>query len=91
MAKRGQFKRPVEPLEKAFQHAMDAIGSNEEGVALFMVAGEIMSTKRTSQSFENNVQRLANNLIGVYDIGADARVVREDIELFYQTEAVWQT
>lgn len=68
---------------------MDAIGYCEEGVALFMVAGEIMSTKRTSQSFENNVARLANNLIGVYDLGADARVVREDIEVFYQSEAAW--
>lgn len=88
MAQRGEFKKPVEPLQKALNYAMDMIGSCEEGVALFMVAGEVMSTKRTSACFDNNVKRLANNLIGIYDYGADVRAVREDIELFYESQAL---
>lgn len=83
MPAKGQFKPPVEPLSQAVNRAMAAIDYGEGGVAIFMVAGEVLSTKRGSQAFENNVARLANNLVGVYDWGADVRCVREDLAEFY--------
>lgn len=84
MAAKGQFKAPVEPLTRALDRAMEAIDGADGEVAIFMVAGEVLSTRRTSQAFDYNVTRLANNLVGVYDIGADARHVREDLGEFYQ-------
>jgi len=84
MPAKGQFKPPVEPLSRAVTRAMDAIDHGEEGVAIFMVGGEVLTTKRGSQAFENNVARLANNLVGVYDWGADVRYVREDLAEFYE-------
>jgi hypothetical protein len=87
MAARGQFKPPVAPLSKALNRAMEAIDSDENGVAIFLVAGEVLSTKRRSEAFENNVVRLGNNLVGVYDLGADPRRVREDLAEFYKGSA----
>ena len=84
MPAKGQFKPPVEPLSRAVNRAMEAIDSGEDGVAIFMVGGEVLSTRRKSQAFENNVARLANNLVGVYDWGADVRSVREDLAEFYE-------
>lgn len=88
MAAKGQFKSPVEPLTRALDRAMEAIDGAGEEVAIFMVAGEVLSTRRSSQAFDNNTARLANNLVGVYDIGADARRVREDLGEFYKSSAV---
>lgn len=84
MAARGQFKAPVEPLARALDRAMEAIDGADGVVAIFMVAGEVLSTRRSSQAFDHNVARLANNLVGVYDIGADSRRVREDLSEFYR-------
>lgn len=84
MAARGHFKAPVEPLSSALNRAMDAIDIAGEAVAIFMVAGEVLSTRSSSKAFKKNVTRLANNLVGVYDIGADSRRVREDLGEFYK-------
>jgi UV DNA damage repair endonuclease len=78
-----KMKEPVEPLSRALDRTMELIGGTDEEVAIFMVGGEITSTKRRSQSFENNVARLVNNLVGVYNLGADACRVREDLAEFY--------
>jgi hypothetical protein len=83
MEHKGQYVHPVQPFHEALDHAMEAIDSCESGAAVFMVAGHVMCTKRTSLSFENNVDRLASGLIGVYDGGADYRCVREDLMEFY--------
>jgi hypothetical protein len=83
MAQKGQFKHPVEPLPVAFDRVIDAIERSRARVAVFMVAGKILTTKSTSAAFERNLTRLANNLVGVYDRGADARGVREDLGTFY--------
>jgi len=83
MAHKGQFKPPVQPLSVALERAMefiDAYGS----CALFMVAGKICASKRQSEHCEKRMQKLASNLVGVYDDGADARWLREDIEVFYR-------
>lgn len=82
-----KMKEPVESLSKALDRTMELIGGANEEVAIFMVGGEITSTKRRSQSFENNVERLANNLVGVYNLGADARYVRGDLAEFYKGRA----
>jgi hypothetical protein len=87
MAQRGEFKPPVEPLNKALDRAMLLIDGADCDVAIFMVAGEVMSTRRRSQAFENNLARLANNLVGVYDLGADPRCVRADLAMFYPVAA----
>jgi hypothetical protein len=84
MAHRGQFKEPAVPLDDAHRKALELIDSHEGGCAVFMVAGEVHSTPRKSKCFENNVERLANNLVGVYDDGADPRAVWEDLSEFYQ-------
>jgi hypothetical protein len=78
-----KMKEPVEPLSRALDRTTELIGGTDEEVAIFMVGGEITSAKRRSQSFENNVARLVNNLVGVYNLGADARRVREDLAEFY--------
>jgi hypothetical protein len=83
MPRKGQFLEPAEPLIKACDRAMEMIDSAGCKVAIFMVAGAVTSTKSRSRSFENNLSRLANHLVGVYDIGADARRVREDLAEFY--------
>jgi hypothetical protein len=88
MAAKGAFKPPVEPLSKACDRAMEMIDGAGCRVAIFMVAGAVTSTKSKSQSFQNNVDRLANHLVGVYDIGADARRVREDLAEFYAGAAI---
>jgi len=83
MPRKGQLLHPVETLSKACDRAMEMIDGAGCKVAIFMVAGAVTSTKSKSQSFHNNVERLANHLVGVYDIGADARRVREDLAEFY--------
>jgi hypothetical protein len=89
MAHKGQLKTPVLPLKQAFDTAMDMIDSTDVPVALFMIAGSVHSTKSTSKSYENNLQRLASGLIGVYDQGADARGVLQDLSEFYPTKPVF--
>ena len=84
MAAKGQLKPPVAPLQRAFQHAMDVIDSADCQVAIFMVGGEVMATKQTSMAFNNNIERLSSGLVGVYDMGADARGVLEDLGEFYK-------
>jgi hypothetical protein len=84
MAQKGELKTPVQPFDEALEHALDAIDRCSEGVAVFMLAGRVACTKRTSQSFDNNVQRLAGGLVGVYDAGADYRAVRADLQEFYK-------
>jgi DNA-binding NarL/FixJ family response regulator len=84
MAKKGDFKAPAVPLEAAHRKAMDLIDSHEDGCALFMIAGEVHATGRKSKCFDNNVQRLANALVGVYDLGADSREVLQDLDVFYK-------
>lgn len=86
---KGQLKPPAVPLRKAFAQAMEAIDGSDCPVALFMVAGEVMATKKSSQAFENNVQRLASGLVGVYDEGADARSVLEDLRSFYEPRSLF--
>jgi hypothetical protein len=87
MPPKGQFLDPVEPLSKAFDRAMEFIDGAGCQVAIFMVAGAVTSTKSKSHSYENNLSRLANHLVGVYDIGADARRVRADLSEFYRAQA----
>jgi len=66
---------------------MDAISEGKEEVAIFMVDGKVMVTKKSSRSFDPNIQRLTNNLVGVYSLGADARHVRADLAEFYREAA----
>lgn len=87
MSQRAQFKPPIEPLQKAFERAMEAIDRGCEGTAVFMVAGRVRATKKGSPSFERNLRRLRNNVVGVYDLGADARHVRDDLAEFYRDAA----
>ena len=81
-----KFKPPLVPLRESLEHAMRYISKCDEGVALFWVAGEVRCTRKESPSFENTVKRLGKALIGVYDLGADVRRVREDIAVFYELE-----
>jgi len=87
MAAKGQFKAPVEPIGIAFERVMEAIGEGRGEVAIFMVGGKVMVTKKRSGSFGPNLERLRNNLVGVYDLGADARQVRADLAEFYRDAA----
>jgi hypothetical protein len=84
MAAKGQLKPPVIPFTKALHRIMDSIAGHEEGCAVFMLAGKITVTSRASRSFEPNTKRLATNLVGVYDDGADYRHVKEDLNEFYR-------
>ena len=79
-----KLKEPVESLSKALDRAMELIDGAHDEVAIFIVGGALTSTKRRSQSFENNLAQLANNLVGVYNLGADARCVRADLAEFYR-------
>jgi hypothetical protein len=87
MATLGQLKAPVLPLKTAYLKALELINSHEEGCAVFMLAGDVHATGRDSPSFQNNVDRIKGGLIGVYDLGADARQVFEDIKEFYREVA----
>lgn len=87
MPQKGQLKGPVQPIDKAVAHAIEVIDSCDYPVAVFMLAGEVMCTKQSSPSFDNNVKRLASGLVGVYDAGADYRRVRADIQEFYRERA----
>lgn len=87
MALKGEFKPPVLPLNQALEKAMELIDSADCDVAIFMVAGSVTGTKRRSQAYENNVTRLGNNLVGVYNISSDARRVRADLSEFYRALA----
>ncbi|MBF8177824.1 hypothetical protein [Herminiimonas contaminans] len=88
MALRGQFKPPVEPIEKAFRRAIEMIEGVDVPVAIFMIAGKIVVTKSTSGSFEAKTRLLANNLVGVYDWYVDPRDVLDDIKVFYPKESM---
>ena len=88
MAIRGQFKAPIESLDAAYRRAWQAIEDEPDGVALFMVGGALMITKRRSTAFAGNLIRLQNHLIGVYDNRVDIRQVRDDISVFYQQDQV---
>jgi hypothetical protein len=79
----GVERKPIEPLDQAFDRAIGTIEKARELVALFMVDGRIRATKSTSENYQKTVDRLIGNLIGVYDIGVDARVLRGDLEEFY--------
>jgi hypothetical protein len=85
--KKGQLKPPVDPIDVAFGRAMDLIYKNGTACAIFFLGGQIVSTKQSSRSFENNVARLSSGLVGVYDMGVDARHVREDLNEFYREHA----
>lgn len=52
-------------------------------MALFMLGGRVLSMKRTSRHFDDNVAWMASDLIGVYDCGADNRCVKDDLLEFY--------
>lgn len=88
MARKGQLKTPVVPLREAHEKAMALIDGYEDGCAIFMIAGNVHATRRTSQSFKNNLRALASNLVGVYDTGIDSRYVMEDLRTFYMEAAV---
>lgn len=87
MAHKGQLVQPKVPLKQAVEHAMEVIDDCRGKVAVFMVGGEVMCTKSSSQAFENNIKRLASGLVGVYDQTADARVVKADLAEFYRERA----
>lgn len=77
------FAVPQVPLHEAVEYAIHKITEADCPVAVFMVAGKITCTKKTSDTFEVKTQELKNNLVGVYDLGADHRRLREDIATFY--------
>jgi hypothetical protein len=87
MAKKGEFRPPAYPLREAFERATDIIYGTNCAVAVFMVGGRITTAKKTSEAYERRVALLANHLIGVYDQGADARVVMDDLREFYKDAA----
>jgi hypothetical protein len=84
---KGKLNPPVRPIQENFKKVMDLIDSYDVGCAIFMVGGEVMSTKRTSRSFENNLKRLESGLVGVYEFGVDARYVLDDLKEFYREHA----
>lgn len=87
MAAKGQFKDPLEPLGEALERAMAKIDECKGPIAIFMIGGRVSATRADSHSYEANLKRLANNLVGVYDLGADARQVRADLAEFYPEAA----
>jgi hypothetical protein len=88
MPAKGQFSPPVLPLGQALERAMEMIDSADCDVAIVMVGGALTSTKKRSQAYENNLARLGNNLVGVYNAASDARRVRADLGEFYQGATV---
>lgn len=83
MAHTGQFKPPAMPIAEAHRRAMWMLETCEEGVAIFMVAGVLTSSKKKSASYESRLRALAGNLVGVYEWHVDPRHVLEDIKEFY--------
>ncbi|WP_147376784.1 hypothetical protein [Noviherbaspirillum saxi] len=83
MARKGEFKQPVVPLRDAVERAMEIIDGYGCTVAIFMLAGQVTGTKKSSDAFERKTTLHANLLVGVYDQNADARQVREDLATFY--------
>lgn len=83
IAAKGQLKPPVQPIERAYSRAIDYLDRYGAG-ALFMKGGEVRFTRMDAPAFNSQVERLASGLVGVYDLGADARHVKEDLMEFYK-------
>jgi hypothetical protein len=84
MPRKGQFKPPVLPLTESCDMAVRSIERHVEGVAIFMVGGEVKAVRKSAPSFDSTVDRLASHLVGIYNLGFDHRNLRADMETFYR-------
>lgn len=85
MPQKGELKAPVAPLRDALERAMNIIDGYGCTVAIFMIGGKVSGTKTHSLSFANRLRLNGNLLVGVYDPYVDARMVEEDLAVFYST------
>lgn len=84
MASKGQFKRPVLPLNESCEMVMRAIERSSDGVAVFMLGGQVKCVRKTAAEFNTKTKVLASNLVGVYNLGFDHSSLRADLEVFYK-------
>ncbi len=84
MAKKGEYKQPIETAAQAFQRAMSITDSFTCGFALYMMAGQIRCARKSSSCYENRIDKFKNALIGVYDRDIDYSLIRQDIDAYYE-------
>lgn len=87
MAQKGVLKRPRITLDQACDRAVEIIDFADGPVAIFMVAGKLRQSRKSSPAFERTVKLLNSNFVGVYDMGFDFRRLREDLGEFYKGAA----
>ena len=84
MAQKGEYKKPIESAELAFQRAMSITDSFTCGFALYMMAGQIRCARKSSKCYEKRVELFKHAIIGVYDRDVDYSLIRQDIDAYYE-------
>lgn len=84
MAQKGEFKPPIESASQAFARTMDNIDSIECGFALYMIAGQVRCMRESAKCFKSRIETFKNALIGVYTEDVDVRVIKQDIDAYYE-------
>lgn len=88
MPTKGKFSPPALPLGQALEKAMELIDGADCDIAIFMIGGNLSSTKKRSEHYSTRLKKLSCNLVGVYNDRTDARWVRADLSEFYRGATV---
>lgn len=75
-----QGRKPADgTLHGEFEHAMDILDGASGPIAMFFIDGHVRCVKQKSIRWGKYMRTYRQQMIGVYDQGADARGVLEDI------------
>lgn len=82
MPKAAKKEQPMlqESIAQAADRIMDMVC--ERTMAVFVLGGKAVATAADGTVFEKHMKRHAERLVGVYNIGADYRAVKEDLACF---------
>ena len=73
----------LEPKEKAIARVIGVWSSSKSPIALYYANGKLCISKEGSTLHETRLKVHAQNLIGVYDVDCQLRMIIEDIDYFY--------
>jgi hypothetical protein len=83
MPAKGQLMHPKLSLRSAHDRVMNRIDALGVAIGVFFVGGEITCMRRSAPGFSRRAEKLNSQFVGVYDQGADSRVVMADLKTFY--------
>lgn len=84
MAQKGEYKPPIESSYAAYLRAMALLDEVNCGFALYMVSGRVRCSRESSHGYHMRVNKFKDALIGVYTEDVDTRLIKQDIDAYYE-------